>query len=68
MKFVIGSTNVKLFAKSILTLSKIGDEIYVEPLQNSVRYYYYFFKMQTLSAKIVSIRELSTACAVNIML
>ena len=36
MKFVIGSANVKVFAKSILALSKIGDEIYIEPLQNSV--------------------------------
>ena len=36
MKFVIGGANVKTFAKSILALSKIGDEIYVEPLQSSV--------------------------------
>ncbi len=36
MKFVIGASNVKIFAKSILALSKIGDELYVEPLQNSV--------------------------------
>ena len=42
MKFVIDSSNVKVFAKSVLSLSKIGDEIYVEPLQNSVR------KTQTL--------------------
>ena len=36
MKFVIGTSNVKIFAKSILALSKIGEEIYVEPLQDSV--------------------------------
>jgi hypothetical protein len=37
MKFVIGANNLKVFAKSILALSKIGDEIYIEPLENSVR-------------------------------
>ena len=36
MKFVIGANNVKVFAKSILALSKIGDELYIEPLQNSL--------------------------------
>jgi hypothetical protein len=36
MKFVIGTTNVKPFAKSILALSKLGDEIYIEPLKDSV--------------------------------
>ncbi len=36
MKFVIGASNVKIFAKSVLALSKIGDELYIEPLQNSV--------------------------------
>lgn len=39
MKFVIGQNNVKLFAKSILTLSKIGDEIYLEPSQDSVCFF-----------------------------
>lgn len=36
MKFIIGATNVKIFAKSILSLSKIGDEIYIEPNQDSL--------------------------------
>lgn len=38
MKFVIGVKNLKTFAKAILALSKTGDEIYVEPLQDSVRF------------------------------
>lgn len=37
MKFVIGASNLKVFAKSILALSKIGDELYIEPLQNCVK-------------------------------
>ena len=37
MKFVIGSSsNIKVFAKSVLTLSKLGDEIYIEPTPNSL--------------------------------
>lgn len=36
MKFVIGAHNVKTFAKSVLALSKTGEEVYVEPLQDSV--------------------------------
>ena len=37
MKFVIdNSSNVKIFAKSILTLSKLGDEIYMEPTSDSL--------------------------------
>ena len=37
MKYVIGANNLKIFCKSIGALSKIGDEIYVEPLTDSVR-------------------------------
>lgn len=36
MKFVISSANIKIFAKSILALFKVGDEVYVEPLPDSV--------------------------------
>jgi hypothetical protein len=36
MKFVIGNDRIKTFSKSILTLSKIGDEIYLEPTQQSL--------------------------------
>ena len=36
MKFVIGATNVKIFAKSVLALFKTGEEIYVEPLAESL--------------------------------
>jgi hypothetical protein len=36
MKFVISSLNIKIFAKSILALFKVGDEVYIEPLQESV--------------------------------
>ena len=36
MKVVIGANNLKVFAKSILTLSKLGDELYIEPLPNCV--------------------------------
>ena len=36
MKFIIGSNNLKIFCKSISSLAKIGDEIYVEPLKDSV--------------------------------
>jgi hypothetical protein len=36
MKFVINPVNIKVFAKSILALSKIGDEIYIEPSSECV--------------------------------
>ncbi len=39
MKFVISSPNIKIFAKSILALFKVGDEVYIEPLQESVNYF-----------------------------
>ena len=43
MKFVIGANNLKTFAKSILSLSKIGDEIYIEPVENQVGSFSPFF-------------------------
>lgn len=43
MKFVIGANNLKTFAKSVLSLSKIGDEIYIEPVENQVGSFLYFF-------------------------
>ncbi|CAF0800148.1 unnamed protein product [Brachionus calyciflorus] len=36
MKFVIPQNNLKIFAKSILTLSKIGDELYFEPTSDAL--------------------------------
>lgn len=36
MRFIISSSNIKVFAKSVITLSKFGDEIYFEPFPNSV--------------------------------
>lgn len=36
MKFVIPASNVKLFARSVFALSKLGDEIYIEPMSDSV--------------------------------
>lgn len=36
MKFVIPANNVKTFARSVFALSKMGDEIYIEPLDDSV--------------------------------
>jgi hypothetical protein len=36
MKFVIPAGNVKIFARSIFSLAKLGDEIYIEPLDDSV--------------------------------
>lgn len=36
MKFVIAGGNLKIFGKTIHCLSKIGDEIYFEPLEQSI--------------------------------
>ena len=44
MKFTISGANVKVFAKSILSLSKIGDEVYIEPMENSVSDYFNLIK------------------------
>ena len=36
MKFIIPSSNVKVFGKSIHCLAKIGDEIFLEPESDSL--------------------------------
>lgn len=43
MKFVIPAGNVKIFARSIFSLAKLGDEIYIEPLDDSVYYFLILF-------------------------
>ncbi len=37
MKFIINSNNLKIFCKSISSLAKVGDEIYIEPTKDLVR-------------------------------